>query len=51
MSNDKLRIWVHDFKEGRVEVYDEQTSGRPSISTIEVLAKVEDCVRDDHRFY
>lgn len=49
MSKDKVRKWVRKLKEEGVDIHDEQRSGRPTIFTNKVLAKVENFVREDQR--
>jgi hypothetical protein len=41
MSEEKVRQWCYDFKNGRTNVRDEERSGRPSRQTDEIVSLVE----------
>uniref|UniRef100_A0A670Z1V8 Mos1 transposase HTH domain-containing protein n=1 Tax=Pseudonaja textilis TaxID=8673 RepID=A0A670Z1V8_PSETE len=45
-----VRQWYIKFKNGRTKVHDEQRSGYPSIVTDELVAKVDDKIRENRRF-
>ncbi|GFV27142.1 HTH_48 domain-containing protein [Trichonephila clavipes] len=42
--------WCIQFKNGRINVHDEEKSGRPSIVTYELVAKVHETIRENCRF-
>uniref|UniRef100_A0A670YH07 Mos1 transposase HTH domain-containing protein n=1 Tax=Pseudonaja textilis TaxID=8673 RepID=A0A670YH07_PSETE len=45
-----VRQWCIKFKNGRTNIHDEQRSGRPSIVTDELVAKVDVKIRENRRF-
>lgn len=50
MNESSVRKWCIQFKNGRTNVHDEEKSGRPSIVTDELVAKVDEKVRENRRF-
>lgn len=50
MNESSVRKWCSQFKNGRTNVHDEEKSGRPSIVTDELVAKVDDNIRENRRF-
>ena len=50
MNESSVRKWCIRFKNGRTNVHDEERSGRPSIVTDDLLAKVDEKIRENHRF-
>uniref|UniRef100_A0A8C5SQD0 Mos1 transposase HTH domain-containing protein n=1 Tax=Laticauda laticaudata TaxID=8630 RepID=A0A8C5SQD0_LATLA len=45
-----VRQWCIKFKNGQTNVHDEQRSGYPNIVTDELVAKVDDKIRENRRF-
>jgi len=50
MSVGMIRKWVRMFNEGRENVHDEARSGRPSLTSDDLVRKVNESVLDDRRF-
>jgi hypothetical protein len=50
MNESSVRKWCIWFKNGRTNVHDEERSGCPSIMTDDLLAKVDEKIRENHRF-
>ena len=50
MNESSVRKWCIRFKNGRTNVHDEERSGRPSIVTDDLLAKVDEKIRENRRF-
>lgn len=50
MNGSSIRKWCFQFKNGRTNVHDEEKSGRPSTVTDELLAKVDEKIRENRRF-
>ena len=50
MNESSVRKWCIRFKNGRTNVHDEEKSGRPSIVTDDLLAKVDGKIRENRRF-
>ncbi|XP_035211673.1 protein GVQW3-like [Stegodyphus dumicola] len=50
MNESSIRKWCIQFKNGRTSVHDEEKSGRPSIVTDELVAKVDEKIRENRRF-
>lgn len=50
MSESRVRQWCIDFKNGRTSVHDESRSGRPSLVTDELVAKINEKIRGNRRF-
>ncbi|GFS47776.1 HTH_48 domain-containing protein [Trichonephila clavipes] len=50
MNESSIRKWCIQFKNGRTNVRDEEKSGRPSIVTDELVAQVDEEIRENHRF-
>lgn len=50
ISESSVRKWCIRFKNGRVNVHDEEKSGRPSILSDELVAKVDEKIRENRRF-
>ena len=50
MSISKVRKWVGVFKDGRKNVHDEPSSGRPSVITDDLVNAVDEKIREDRRF-
>jgi len=49
MSDSKVRQWCL-FKDGRTYVHDEERSGRSSVITDDLIAKVNTTIRGNRRF-
>ena len=45
MSDGKVWKWVRAFKNGRKNVHDEERSGRPSVTSDDLLQKVDEKVK------
>jgi len=50
MNESSVRKWCIQFKNGRTNVHDEEKSGRPSIVTDDLVAKVDEKIRENRRF-
>ena len=50
MSDSKVRQWCCLFKEGRMNVHDEEHSDRPSVITDDLVDKVNTTIRGNRRF-
>ncbi|GFV17884.1 HTH_48 domain-containing protein [Trichonephila clavipes] len=50
MNESSIRKWCVQFKNGRTNVRDEEKSGCPSIVTDELVAKVDEEIRENRRF-
>ncbi|KAL4104977.1 hypothetical protein QTP88_020252 [Uroleucon formosanum] len=50
MNESSVRKWGIQFKNGRTNVHDEEKSGRPSIVTDDLVAKVDEKIRENRRF-
>ncbi|KAL4126648.1 hypothetical protein QTP88_010857 [Uroleucon formosanum] len=50
MNESSVRKWCIQFKNGRTNVHDEEKSGRPSIVTDDLVAKVNEKIRENRRF-
>ncbi|GFY07655.1 HTH_48 domain-containing protein [Trichonephila clavipes] len=50
MNESSIRKWCIEFKNGRTNVRDEEKRGHPSIVTDELVAKVDEEIRENHRF-
>ncbi|GFU43780.1 HTH_48 domain-containing protein [Trichonephila clavipes] len=50
MNESSIQKWCIQFKNGRTYVHDEEKSGRPSVVTDELVAKVDEKIREDHHF-
>ena len=50
MSDSKVRQWCRLFEEGRTNVHDEESSGRPSVITDGLVEKVNATLRGNRRF-
>ncbi|GFW72481.1 HTH_48 domain-containing protein [Trichonephila clavipes] len=50
MNESSIRKWCIQFKNGRTNVRDEEKSGRPRIVTDELVAKVDEEIRENPRF-
>lgn len=50
MNESSVRKWCIRFKNGRTNVHDEERNGRPSIVTDDLLAKVDEKIRQNRRF-
>jgi len=50
MSDSKVRQWCRLFKEGRMNVHDEERSGRPSVIKDDMVEKVNTTIRGNCRF-
>ncbi|GFX40649.1 HTH_48 domain-containing protein [Trichonephila clavipes] len=50
MNKSLIRKWCIQFKNGRTNVHDEEKSGRPSIVTDELVAKVDEKISENRRF-
>jgi hypothetical protein len=50
MNESSVRKWCIQFKNGRTDVHDQEKSGRPSIVTDDLVAKVDEKVRESRRF-
>ena len=50
MSEGGVRQWCVMFKNGRTNVHDEERSGRPTIVTDELVAKIKEKIRENCRF-
>ncbi|GFX12599.1 HTH_48 domain-containing protein [Trichonephila clavipes] len=50
MNESPIRKWCIQFKNSQTNVRDEEKSGRPSIVTDELVAKVDEEIRENHRF-
>ncbi|KAL4104946.1 hypothetical protein QTP88_020222 [Uroleucon formosanum] len=50
MNESSVRKWCIQFKNGRTNVHDEEKSGRPSIGTDDLVAKVDEKIRENRRF-
>jgi hypothetical protein len=42
MNRQNMKKWCHEFSRGRTDVHDEQTSGRPSLISNDLLQKTEE---------
>ena len=50
MSDGKVRKWVWMFNEGRENMHDEASSGRPSLVNDDLVCKVNQRMRDNRHF-
>lgn len=50
MNESSVGKWCVMFNRGRTSVHDEDRSGRPSLVTDELKAKVEDKIQENERF-
>ncbi|GFT49575.1 HTH_48 domain-containing protein [Trichonephila clavipes] len=50
MSDGMVLKWVRAFKDGRINIHDEERSGRPSVITDELIQKVDCKVKEKRRF-
>ena len=50
MTESSVRKWCIQFKNGRTNVHDEEKSGRPSIVTDDLVAEVDEKIRENRRF-
>ena len=50
MSDSCVREWCGKFRDGRIDVHDEDGQGRHSIVTDELVQKVDQCLRGKRRF-
>jgi len=50
MSEGRVRQWCIDFKNGRTNIHNEERSGRPTVVTDELVAKINEKVRENRRF-
>ncbi|GFY19114.1 HTH_48 domain-containing protein [Trichonephila clavipes] len=50
MNESSIKKWCIQFKNGRTNVRDEEKSGRCSIVTDELVAKVDEEIHENHRF-
>jgi len=50
MSEDGLRQWSIVFKNGRTNVHDEERSGRSTVVTDELVAKIGEKIHENRRF-
>jgi len=50
MSEGGVRQWCILFKNGRTNIHDEERSGRPTIVTDELVAKINEKIRENRRF-
>jgi transposase len=46
MSDGNVRRWCRMFNEGRTNVHDDDTSGRPSLVTADLLDQVNEKIRE-----
>jgi hypothetical protein len=49
MSGGMVRRWCRMFSEGRTNVHDDDTSGRPSLVTADLPDQVNDNIRENRR--
>jgi transposase len=49
MSEKKVRQWCRDFKNGRINVHDEERSGKPSRQTEEIVSLVDQKLQSNRR--
>ncbi|GFW29135.1 histone-lysine N-methyltransferase SETMAR [Trichonephila clavipes] len=47
MSDSIVRRWVRQFNEGRIEVHDEERSGRPSLITEELVHAIDEKIKEN----
>ncbi|GBM62757.1 hypothetical protein AVEN_89868-1 [Araneus ventricosus] len=50
MTDGMVRKWVRQFNDGRTNVHDEARSGRPSVASDGLVAKVNEKIRENRRF-
>lgn len=50
MNESSIRKWCIQFKNGLTNVHDEEKSGRPSIVTDDLVAKVDEKIHENRRF-
>jgi len=50
MREGGVRQWCIMFKNGRTNVHDEERSGRPTIATDELVAKINEKIHENRRF-
>jgi hypothetical protein len=50
MSDGMVRIWCRMFSEGRMNVHDDDRSGRPSLVIADLLDQVNDKIQENRRF-
>ncbi|XP_035232632.1 protein GVQW3-like [Stegodyphus dumicola] len=50
MNETSIRKWCIQFKNGRTNVHDEEKSGRPSIATDKLVAKVDEKIHENRSF-
>uniref|UniRef100_A0A1B6H756 THAP-type domain-containing protein n=1 Tax=Homalodisca liturata TaxID=320908 RepID=A0A1B6H756_9HEMI len=50
MSEGVVRKWCVQFKNGRTNVHDERRSGRPSLVSDELVAKIQKTIRENRHF-
>ncbi|GBN51456.1 hypothetical protein AVEN_106234-1 [Araneus ventricosus] len=50
MTDGMVRKWVRQFNDGRTNVHDEARSGRPSVISDGLVAKVNEKIRENRRF-
>ena len=48
-NRQKVTKWCCEFSEGRIDVHDEQRSGRPSLISEEILQKNKGEIRENRR--
>ncbi|GBN62345.1 hypothetical protein AVEN_208787-1 [Araneus ventricosus] len=50
MTAGMVRKWVREFNDGRTDVHDEARSGRPSVVSDGLVAKVNEKIRENRLF-
>jgi len=50
MSEGRVRQWCIVFKNGRTNIHDEERSGRPTIVTDELVAKISEKIHENRLF-
>ncbi|GBM10369.1 hypothetical protein AVEN_169661-1 [Araneus ventricosus] len=50
MTDGMVRKWVRQFNDGRTNVHDEARSGRPSVVSDGLVAKMNEKIRENRRF-